>query len=210
MAIDYPYISAFLSTVEGTRQTTGYIPCNLLTGGSANYKGGPKPERYQAMGASGVTIATGCDLGQTDAKTLTSYELDPAIIGVFSPYFGKKQRAAIDFLHRYPLVISQDAALQTDLAIHKGYLNRYVIPAYEKDSGIRYADLPKEAQAVIMSICFQKGVGGTRRGAPKTWAYLCNANWKAAASELQTGFSSYQNRRKAEGKLLATLVKKAS
>ncbi|WP_302608478.1 pesticin C-terminus-like muramidase, partial [uncultured Desulfovibrio sp.] len=45
-------------------------PCNLTTGGTANYTGGPNPERYVPMGVSGVTIGTGVDLGQKDKDEL--------------------------------------------------------------------------------------------------------------------------------------------
>lgn len=199
---DYSFISSFLSTVEGPCQTTGYIPCHIRTGGTANYKGGPKPERYQAMGASGVTIATGCDLGQTSESLLCEYGLDPLIAGIFGPYFGKKRDAAIEILHRYPLVISPAAASQTDQAVHRGYLDRFVRPAFESDSGHSFDAIPREAQAAIMSICFQKGIGGTRRDAPKTWKLLCALDWSGAANELIYGFRQYASRRGAEGQLL--------
>ncbi|MEG6503236.1 pesticin C-terminus-like muramidase, partial [Desulfovibrio sp. 1214_IL3152] len=70
MPIETARIRAFLATVEGKQQTQGYIPCDLVGGGTANYKGGPNPERYRPMGVSGVTVGTGVDLGQTDAATL--------------------------------------------------------------------------------------------------------------------------------------------
>lgn len=205
MLIDINYISNFLSQVEGPRQTTAYIPCFLKSGGTANYKGGPNPENYKAMGASGVTIATGCDLGQTDSATLLAYGLEPAIVDVFQSYFGKKKDAAIAALHKWPLVISQDAAKQTDLAVHKGYLHRYVIPAYNKASQREFSLLPKEAQAVIMSVCFQKGCTGVRKDWPKLWQFLISQHWKAAANELLYGFSQYKNRRQTEGRLLKAL-----
>lgn len=200
--VNLAFISDFLATVEGPRQTVGYIPCNKKGGGTANYKGGPNPGLYSAMGASGVTIATGCDLGQTDAATLSSYGLDQSIIPLFTPYFGKKRDVAIWALYNDPLVISKDAAIATDRAVHKGYLDRFVRPAFEADSGACFDNLPKEAQAVVMSICFQKGVGGTRRGAPKTWRLLCALDWPAAANELIHGFVQYRNRRRLEGELL--------
>lgn len=57
---DIEYISDFLNTpgVEGKRQTRGYIPAY-----PGNFTGaqGQNPTRYKAIGASGVTIATGCD-----------------------------------------------------------------------------------------------------------------------------------------------------
>lgn len=196
------FISDFLATVEGPCQTTGYIPCNLVSGGSANYKGCPNPDRYKAMGASGVTIATGCDLGQTDRATLIGYGLDPAITDLFAFYYGKKRDAAIAALHARPLSITLAQAKATDAAVHGGYMNRFVRPAYESDSGLSFDSIPKEAQAVIMSLCFQKGVGGTRRGAPKTWTFLCKQNWRAASDELINGFMEYAPRRRKEGELL--------
>lgn len=199
---DYEYISDFLSKVEGKRQTAGYIPCNLVSGGTANYKGGPHPERYKAMGASGVTIATGCDLGQTDRYTLISYGLPPAIANLFAFYFGKKRDAAINALHAEPLTITEAQAKAVDEAVHKGYLNRYVRPAYEKDSGASFDALPPQAQAVIMSLCFQKGCGGVRKDWPKVWGYLIHQQWQQASQELLTGFTQYVGRRKKEGNLL--------
>lgn len=200
------HISNFLTQVEGPRQTQGYIPCNLKAGGTANYKGGAYPEKYQAMGASGVTIATGCDLGQTDIQTLQKYGLeDKALLDALKPYIGLKKDAAINALYKKALFIAPSEAEAIDNAVHSGYLARYVIPAYDKDSGISFVYLPKEAQAVVMSVCFQKGCGGVRREWPKLWKYLTTQNWKAASQELLTGFSQYQNRRAAEGKHLAAL-----
>ncbi len=201
------HISAFLATVEGERQTRGYIPCNLTTGGTANDRGGPNPERYVAMGASGVTIGTGCDLGQTDAKTLRLYGLDDQdLLDAFSPYLGLKQNAAIQRLHEMPLAISPLQAEKLDHAVHGGYLSRYVRPAYDSASKVPFDSLPEPAQAVIMSVCFQKGCGGVRRDWPKLWGYLTSQNWANAVNELQTGFKQYQNRRIAEGKHLGALL----
>lgn len=201
------YISDFLTRVEGPRQTVGYIPCFLKTGGSANYKGGPNPGNYTAMGASGVTIATGCDLGQTDIPTLRGYGLTNSfLLDILNPYIGLKKDAAIRKLHAAPLAISSANAEALDHAVHGGYLNRYVRPAYEKASGVKFDDLPPQAQAVIMSICFQKGCSGVRNGCPKTWKYLITQNWKAASQELQHGFRDYAARRKTEGRLLEELL----
>lgn len=82
MALQLDYMWEFLATVEGDCFTCGYVPSNRVSDGKGrNYVGRiipaaskyPKyistgePSEYTAMGASGVTIATGCDLGQTDA-----------------------------------------------------------------------------------------------------------------------------------------------
>lgn len=201
---DMEYITDFLKRVEGFFVKL-YIPCFLRAGGTANYFGGPNPGDYIAMGASGCTVGVGCDLGQTDAQTLRSYGCAEDVVQVFTPYYGKKKTAAINVLHERPLTVSLGVAEALSLAVHRGYLDRWVRPAYEKKSSVKFDDLPKQAQAVVMSVCFQKGCGGVARDWPKTWKYLTDRNWPAASHELQYGFKQYVSRRKLEGRLLGEL-----
>lgn len=202
---DIEYISDFLNTpgVEGKRQTRGYIPAY-----PGNFTGaqGQNPTRYKAIGASGVTIATGCDLGQTDVPTLYAYGLSDAIVNSLIPYIGLKTSRAIVKLAQLPLSISPDAAAEIDHCVHRGYLDRYVRPAYEKTSGVNFDDLPKQAQAVIFSCCFQKGCGGVRRDWPKLWGYLTRRDWNGGANELKYGFTQYVGRRRIEGELLGEIA----
>lgn len=207
MPVEQNYIDAFLTTVEGKCQTVGYIPCDLVAGGTANYEGKGDPKLYKAMGDSGVTIATGCDLGQTTLDTLLKYGLDSGIAHSLVPYIGKnvRQDAALRKLHEMPLTISLDVAHAIDRAVHTGYLHSYVIPAYDKHfPKDKFADLPKQAQAAILSICFQKGVGGTKRDAPNTWAAFCRGDWADASKRLCNAsfWEGYQGRRRQEGILL--------
>ena len=218
---DIEYISDFLTRVEGPRQVRGYIPCRVnATGKGKNYIGATdtppsgvqfpvtgSPLLFTAMGASGVTVATGCDLGQTDIPTLKGYGLDDAVLfEKITPYIGKKKKDALIALFRQALLLTSEEAAAMDHAVHGGYLARYVRPAYEKDSKVKFDALPKEAQAAIMSICFQKGCGGTKRDCPKTWKYLTTQDWASASRELQHGFIQYAGRRKIEGKLLEALL----
>ncbi len=202
---DIEYISDFLNTpgVEGKRQTRGYIPAY-----PGNFTGaqGQNPTRYKAIGASGVTIATGCDLGQTDVPTLHAYGLSDAIVNSLIPYIGLKTSRAIVKLAQLPLSISPDAAAEIDHCVHRGYLDRYVRPAYGKASDTNFDDLPKQAQAVIFSCCFQKGCGGVRRDWPKLWGYLTRQDWSKATHELKYGFTQYKARRRIEGELLAEIA----
>lgn len=198
------YINDFLNRqgVEGPRQLRGYIPArpgNFY--GNANQN----PDAYTVIGVSGVTIATGCDLGQTDAATLQSYGLPLAIVNQLRPYLGLKSSAAIAKLSALPLTIAPDTAALLDECVHAGYLQRYVAQAYQKAAGTSFYALPKQAQAVVFSVCYQKGCGGVRRDWPKLWGYLTTQNWCAAAKELRTGFTQYKLRRKIEGDLLQEL-----
>lgn len=202
---DMEYITNFLKRVEGFF-TRLYIPCFLRTGGSANYFGGPNPSNYVAMGASGCTIGVGCDLGQTDAKTLRSYGCAEDIVQIFTPYYGKRKAAAIDILHVKPLTVSDEVAEALSIAVHNGYLLQNVRPAFEKKSRVKFDNLPKQAQAVVMSVCYQKGAYGVQRDWPKTWKYLTTCDWASAAYELKHGFAQYKSRRRLEGDLLEELL----
>lgn len=198
------YINDFVNRqgVEGPRQLRGYIPArpgNFY--GNANQR----PDTYTVIGVSGVTIATGCDLGQTDAATLQGYGVPLPIVNQLRPYLGLKSADAIAKLSALPLTIAPDTAALLDECVHAGYLQRYVAPAYNKASDVSFDVLPKQAQAVVFSVCFQKGCGGVRRDWPKLWGYLVTQNWCAASKELRGGFSQYKLRRRIEGELLQEL-----
>lgn len=204
MPVNIEYINTFLNRdgAEGPRVTVGYIPAR-----PGNFYGRPNqcPDAYTAIGASGVTIATGCDLGQTDTDTLHAYGLPSGIINQLRPYIGLRKSDALRKLADMPLVIAHDTAALLDECVHAGYLQKYVEPAYNRASSIKFPDLPKQAQAVVFSVCFQKGCGGVRRDWPKLWGYLITQNWRAASNELRTGFTQYQYRRSTEGELLREL-----
>ena len=205
MPADISYISDFLNRpgVEGPRWTQGYIPCK-----PGNFTGKPtqNPAKYEAIGVSGVTIATGVDLGQNDAESLRGYGVSEALIRKLSRYLGLTSKRAIYELHNHPFSISAQEATELDLCVHAGYLNRYVRREYDKISRVHFEDLPKQAQAVIFSLCYQLGCGGVKRNAPKTWYYLTNQMWADASDELIYGFRKYANRRKIEGMLLKEIL----
>lgn len=201
---DMAFISGFLneSGVEGRRQTRAYVPAR-----PHNFTGAKRqsPRQFTAIGASGVTIATGVDLGQTSAAELAAYGLEPGLGLRLAPWLGLKRQAAIDKLARMPLTISGDLAARLDRAVHEGYLRRHVRPAFEKASGASFDSLPREAQAVIFSCCFQKGCRGVASDWPILWGSLIRQDWQAASHELLTGFRQYVGRRRKEGLLLARL-----
>ena len=195
---------------EGPQQLRGYIPCKLTTGGTANYRGGPDPERYIPFGQSGVTIATGVDLGQHDAPTLMRLGLLEGSVNPLRPYLGKRKQAAVQVLHRLPLTISQELADALDRCImgyHAGLISR----RYDRDAGAgAYVSLPKEAQVVIFSACYQYGVGFADKF-PEVWRALTRKQWAAAGALLceRKRWGDYANRRAREGKLLLTLEGRA-
>lgn len=199
-------ISSVLHRFEGPQQTRGYIPCNLTTGGTANYTGGATPERYVPMGVSGVTIGTGVDLGQTDADTLRGMGVPDAVIQQLVPYLGKRKADAVRALHERPLVISAGDADVLDAAMLKHHVGK-ISARYDRDAGEgAFEKLPWQAQAVIVSIQYQRGVNSPSKY-PNTWRALVRQDWQDAAARLQNGslWSGYQSRRAAEGRILEEL-----
>lgn len=192
---------------EGPQQLRGYIPCNLVGGGTANYYGGPNPERYEPMGISGVTIGTGVDLGQTDAQTLLGMGVPESLTTLFRPYLGKRQEAAVYALHAAPLSIGKDEADALDSAM-LGHHVQKISARYDRDAGSGAFDaLPWQAQAVIVSIQYQRGVNSPSKY-PNTWAALVRRDWADAARRLCTGhfWTGYRQRRSLEGRLLEELL----
>ena len=77
--IDY----GFLSSREGGSKTDGYVPA-------------------AAVSKSGVTIATGFDLGQRSETDLTGLGFGAILVAKLKPYLGKKNKDAVDALKRRP------------------------------------------------------------------------------------------------------------
>ena len=211
MAIQLARIRAFLNRpgIEGPQQLRGYIPCHRTRGGTINYRGpesGP-PEDVTAMGVSGVTIATGVDLGQTDADTLLRGGLEAGITAMLRPYLGLRRDAAIRKLHARPLTIAPDTAHALDsamLGIHAGRISAH----YDSfGPAVPFAGLPWQAQAAIFSLLYQRGIGASAK-APKTWAALTRGDWRDAAARFCDAslWDGYRERRRLEGELLKEIL----
>ena len=211
MPIHLAQIRAFLNRpgIEGPQQVRGYIPCYRTRGGTANYRGpesGP-PADFIAMGVSGVTIATGVDLGQTDAAALLRGGLDSGITCMLRPYLGLRKEAAIHKIHALPLIIAPataDALDEVMIGIHAGRIR----VRYDSSRPVTPFDgLPWQAQAAIFSLLYQRGTGASDK-APNTWAALVRGDWRDASARFCDAslWVGYQERRKLEGALLKEIL----
>lgn len=195
MAIATSFIRAFLEKWE-TRQLVGYIPCN-----PKNYKSGPT-DGYTPIGASGVTIGTGLDLGQQSRLDLLRMGVPDGLLDKFRPYLGKRTVNAQYALQASPLRITDDECEVLDAAVHGEYIRR-AERKFNGSSSLSFPDIPKEAQAAIVSMVYQLGSPAAKL--PSVWRLLCAGNWKTASSALLADKSSYRLRRIDEGKLLANI-----
>lgn len=197
MPVYTDFIRQFLTRWE-TRQTVAYIPCKRR-----NFTGRNRIEDCgDIMGASGVTVGTGLDLGQQSDADLRRMGIPDALIERFRPYLGRRREEAVDALARAPLTLTDAECDAVDAAVHADYIQRAAM-AYDAEADEPFAGCPPEAQTVIVSLFYQLGAGKTRY--PVTWRLLCEGDWAGAARELQTGFKRYANRRRDEGALLQNL-----
>lgn len=182
-AIDF----LFLSNLEGGSTTTGYVPD----------PGGSK---------SGVTIATGFDLGARLEPDLYALKLKPEIIEKLIPYLGLQSYDAIAQLEKHPLEVSEEEAKAIDEASHSSHADS-IAKLYDEATpeGIAFYELPSEAQTVIASVAFQYGTNLPKR-TPNFWALLTRQDWPAAVNELNDFGDKYPTRRKKEADLLQIIV----
>ncbi len=92
--IDYD----FISVLEGGQFFEGYVPA-------------------ENQSKSGVTIATGFDLGERDEKDLKRLGFTPALINKLKPYLGMKSTDAVSFVRKKPLLINKAEADAIDKAV---------------------------------------------------------------------------------------------
>jgi len=183
MDIDWAFISDF----EGGQRQDGYVP---------------------KSGKSGVTIATGVDLVARDVPELKRLGLAPAFVALLAPCHGLMRGEALIALRQKPLHISRDQADSLDRAVR-----RQIVPGFVRKydralaaGGIRFAQLPREIQTVIMSVVWQLGTElddpRPRKGAPRFWSFITRQDWPGAHGELMDFRDDYPSRRRKEAAYL--------
>ncbi len=177
--IDYK----FLSNLEGGSMTTGYVPA-------------------AGVSKSGVTIATGFDLGQRNESDLESLKLNAALITKLKPYLEVKGVDAQALLKKSPLTITTIQAQAIDKAVKSSHIYRLKLK-YNSAPGNKkkFVDIPAQAQTVIASVSFQYGVGLSIR-APKFWKGVTSQDWPEAVKILKSFRDAYPTRRRKEAALM--------
>lgn len=180
MGIDWEFIGA----LEGEGILKGYVP--------------------DAEGSkSGVTIATGVDLGQRSEASIGALDIPDSLKAKLKPYAGLKKQAAVDALRRNSLTITEGESRALDQAVKGGT----VADVQERYDGavaggtVRFDDLSVQVQTVICSVAFQYG-SNLSRAAPKFWRACTEQRWNAVLGELRNFGDRYPTRRNKEADLL--------
>lgn len=160
----------------------------------------PAPDKSN----SGVTIATGFDLGAYDEKDLVGLKLAKELIAKLKPYLGKKRKDAVDFLKANPLTITKAEAESINKA-SMARLASSIRATYDKVSAangghLKFDELIPEAQTVIASVAYQ--YGSLAKRTPKFWRLVTDQDFKGTVVELRNFGDAYKSRRNAEADLL--------
>ena len=176
--IDY----SFLSDLEGGRFTTGYVPAATVS-------------------KSGVTIATGFDLGQRSETDLKNLGLNSGLIEKLKPYLGSKKDDAKKLIEKTPLAITPAEAESIDKAVKSAHLAIVKLKYDSASAEKKFLDLPAEAQTVIASVSFQYGQN-LDAATPKFWVAVTKQDWPESIKILKDFGDVFPTRRRKEAALL--------
>lgn len=185
-----PQTFDFLRSVEGF-ELDGYIP---------------KDDDGIIVGQSGVTVASGLDLGQQNKESLEAMGLPTSLIEKFERYFGLTKEDAEKELAANSLSITEEEAnlIDNNLMIYDfNRLGNEWNKTQDLDNGgVDWNLLEPEKQTVLLSVFRQ--YGSTRRF-PKFWTKATSGNWNAAIDELRNFNDDYATRRDKEADLLESI-----
>lgn len=171
----------FISKKEGGSKLNGYVP---------------DPDGSK----SGVTIATGFDLGARNIKDLEGLPQD--LQSKLAPYLGLQGQNAAAMLRQRPLEITAKEAKQIDkmskgAAVNK--LQREWNKRAEETGGKKFEDLSSAQQTIAASVAFQYG---SLSKTPNFRKAMQSGDWSKAINELENFGDSYGSRRKSEAQYL--------
>ena len=171
----------FISKKEGGSKTDGYVP---------------NPEGSK----SGVTIATGFDLGARNAEDLKGLPL--SLKEKLSPYLGLQGMVASEYLETRPLTVTASEAKLIDKK-SKGGAVKKLKAEWNKNAAIMktpmFEDLTGAQQTVAASVAFQYG---SLAKAPKFRAAAQEGRWDDVQGELRNFGDDYASRRTSEADYL--------
>ncbi len=132
----------FIAKMEGTRNDM-YVPCD---------KDG------NVLGKSGPTIASGFDLGQLDQEGLENYKFEKSVETKLTPYIGKRNVEAKEFVLKNPLSFSDDEIAGINKKVHEKYAHK--AEAFYNESAPpenQFKSMHGRVQTVFASVYFQYG-----------------------------------------------------
>jgi len=153
-------------------------------------------------GNSGVTIASGFDIGQRSIDELEK-AFDEDLVSKLEPYVGLKRADAEIELDRTPLIITNSEALVINEYAHNQVRERLLD---DWCGSMQFDSLSDECQTVVASVAFQYGSLATK--CPNFWRQVTNGDWFEAYKNLCDFGDAYGTRRRKEAALLGSWINK--
>ena len=165
----------FIKDQEGF-ETSGYVP---------------KDREGNILGQSGVTIASGFDLGQRNINDLKG--LPEELIAKLSDYVGLKGEAA-DNAAKKLNITKEEGEIINQFAKQKA-LNK-LASDWEAKTGQDFNLLPENKATAIASVAFQ--YGDLEKKTPNFWNQVTSNDWEGAKKNLANFGDKYGERRNRE------------
>jgi len=164
----------FITEKEGDSQNVGYVPEN--------------------SDKSGVTIASGFDLGQQTEDTIKNFGFkDPTILNVIRPYLGLRGDQAKEVAPN--LVLSDEQKSDIDSTVKSFYQNSIEQQFNSKKRLYSFDQLDPAVQTAITSVGYQYG---DLRRTPRFFNAALDNNVEGIIDELKNFDDSYPTRRNSE------------
>lgn len=145
------------------------------------------------LGESGVTIASGFDLGQRGLKDLSG--LPENIQIKLKPYLGLKKELAQKKLDKFPVSITNDEALIVNEFAKADAISK-LKKRWKAKTGNDFESLPRHQATPIASVAFQ--YGDLAKKTPNFWNQVTSNDWEGAKKNLANFGDKYSDRRKLE------------
>jgi hypothetical protein len=187
---------AFIASLEGNQWLRGYVPM----------------KNGIVLGKSGMTVASGFDLGQWDSKDLGKFGFPQQLMDKITPFaspnrfkgLNKKEVAAkVAKLGPVPVLTKEEADL-CDGAVFGAILKSAATSwnSLKAAQTPKFTDLPAGWQTVWLSRFYQEGSSPKIADAIAFRKDALAGNWQLAIAKLRA-YTNYKDRAKQEADLLA-------
>ncbi|ENI4129037.1 peptidoglycan-binding protein, partial [Vibrio fluvialis] len=150
--------------------------------------------------SSGVTIASGFDLGARSKSDLLALGLPQKLVDKLTPYLGYKKDEAVEFLAKNPLSVNEQE-LELLISKVKESETRRIVDLYNRTSKTtKFECLPWQAQTVIASVSYQYGYLPSET--ENFWKQAIEQDWSAMFNNLMKFGDKYPTRREKEAGLI--------
>jgi len=174
----------FIKSLEGS-SLVGYVP----------------KEKGTPLGGSGVTVASGFDLGQRNEQDLRLLGLRPQLIAKLRPYLGLKKWDADNYLKAHPLEITSKECEEINKSVFLVKVRGII-----RDVGeTKWQAMSRSLRTVLASVQFQ--YGSAKAKTPNFFKKVLSMDVRGVVSHLRNFGDKYRTRRNKEATYLEMSMK---